>query len=100
MKPIARKPVLCLVAVCFLFLTAAPPCGAEEGAMGAGEPYVAMIGDALVIRPLGIAAMIVGAAVFVVSLPFSALAGNTREAAQKLVVEPTNYTFQRPLGEI
>jgi hypothetical protein len=59
-----------------------------------------MVVDALLLRPLGIVATVVGAAVCVVSLPFSAAAGNTDEACQKLVKEPAGYTFQRPLGEI
>ena len=35
----------------------------------------------------------------VISLPFSALGGNVKEAGSKLVVAPAKFTFQRPLGE-
>jgi len=48
---------------------------------------------------LGIVATVFGCAVFVVSLPFSALGGNTKQAVQKLVKEPAAFTFVRPLGE-
>ena len=58
-----------------------------------------MIADALVARPVGLVAMVVGSAVYVVSLPFSLLGGNEKQARQKLVVEPTEFTFKRPLGE-
>jgi hypothetical protein len=33
-----------------------------------------------------------------VSYPFAALGGNTDESTQKLVAEPFNWTFSRPLG--
>ena len=50
-------------------------------------------------RPLGLAAIIVGSVVFVISSPFSALGGNFSTAADKLVVDPVMFTFKRPLGE-
>jgi len=55
--------------------------------------------DAVVVRPLGICAIVGGALLFVVSLPFSALGKNVDEAAQTLVTTPTQYTFGRPLGK-
>ena len=58
-----------------------------------------MTADLILARPLGIVATVLGCAVFVVSLPFSALGGNTKQAAQKLVKEPAAFTFTRPLGE-
>jgi hypothetical protein len=57
-----------------------------------------MTADLLLVRPLGIVATVLGCAVFVVSLPFSALGGNTKQATQKLVKEPAEFTFTRPLG--
>lgn len=59
----------------------------------------AMAADLLVIRPLGIVASVLGTAVFIVSLPFSALGGNTKIACQKLVEDPAKFTFKRPLGD-
>jgi hypothetical protein len=46
------------------------------------------------------AVTIIGAAVFVVTLPFSALGGNVGEAGTKLVKEPFQYAWMRPLGEM
>jgi hypothetical protein len=60
----------------------------------------AMIADFLLARPLGIVATAVGTVVFVASLPFSAPAGNTKEAFKKLVVDPAKFTFCRPLGRL
>lgn len=58
-----------------------------------------MAGDALIVRPLGLAATIIGGAVFVVSLPFSALGGNTGDAYDYLLADPFMFTFKRPLGD-
>ncbi len=54
--------------------------------------------DILVARPLGIVATGVGAVLFVVSLPFSALGGNVGEAGKMLVGGPARETFLRCLG--
>lgn len=59
----------------------------------------AMIVDIVAARPIGLVATITGTLFFVVSLPFSALGGNTEEAWDSLVVSPAKYTFRRPLGE-
>ncbi|RMF89794.1 MAG: hypothetical protein D6736_07780 [Nitrospinota bacterium] len=60
----------------------------------------AMIADALLLRPLGLVATLLGVAVFIVSLPFSLPTQSAVEAAQKLVLEPAKYTFARPLGQL
>jgi hypothetical protein len=58
-----------------------------------------MLVDGIVVRPLGIVATLLGGAIFVVTIPFSALGGNVSEAGQSLVAEPARMTFKRPLGE-
>ena len=58
-----------------------------------------MVVDLIAARPIGLVATVGGALVFLVSLPFSALGGNTDEAWNTLVADPAKYTFQRPLGE-
>lgn len=75
----------------------------DDGTMD-GRPHnhpsaETMIVDALVARPLGIIATVVGAATWVVSLPFSLPSGSAGEAAHTLVGTPARYTFNRPLGE-
>lgn len=57
-----------------------------------------MVGDLLIARPLLIGATIIGAGVFVVTLPFSAAGGNIGEAGKALVVEPGKEAFVRCLG--
>jgi hypothetical protein len=57
-----------------------------------------MVGDLIIARPLLIAATVIGAGLFVVSLPFSAAGGNIGEAGKSLVVEPGKEAFVRCLG--
>lgn len=58
----------------------------------------AMVADLVVARPLGLVFTAVGAAVFVVSLPFTAASGGMKDAANSLVVGPAKETFVRCLG--
>jgi hypothetical protein len=71
-----------------------PAIAGPEDQPGAG----AMVADALIARPLGVVFTAVGAATFVVSLPFTALGGGMGHAADKLVVGPAKETFVRCLG--
>ena len=59
---------------------------------------VAMVGDALIARPIGAAMTAIGVVTFVASLPLSAIGGNVGQAADKLVVSPARETFVRCLG--
>lgn len=63
-----------------------------------GDRGADMAVDALLVRPIGLIGSIVGAAVWIVSLPFTLPAGNPGEAAEELVGKPLAYTFKRPLG--
>ncbi|MGI9304434.1 MAG: multidrug transporter [Gammaproteobacteria bacterium] len=85
-----------------LVLTAAlsaPAFSAGEVDPRAAKPGAgAMLIDATLVRPLGVAATVLGAVTWVVSLPFSALGGNVGEAGKALVGAPARYTFRRPLG--
>ncbi len=57
--------------------------------------------DILLVRPLGLAALAVGAILSLVALPWSLLGGGDhKEVHQKLVVEPAKFTFTRPMGDI
>ncbi len=57
-----------------------------------------MTGDLIVARPIGVVMTAVGAAAFVVSLPFTLLAGSVAESAETLVLGPAETTFMRCLG--
>jgi hypothetical protein len=58
----------------------------------------AMVGDLLVARPAGLVMTAGGIAVWLVSLPFTLLAGHAAEAAETLIVGPGEATFMRCLG--
>lgn len=63
------------------------------------EPTAEMIlVDVVFLRPLGIAATVVGSAVFVAGLIFTIPTRSVDTAAQRLVVDPAKYTFVRPVG--
>jgi len=55
--------------------------------------------DILLARPIGIISTVLGTALFIVSLPFSVLGGNTKQAYKNLIAKPAKYTFKRPLGD-
>ena len=57
-----------------------------------------MTGDLLIARPIGLVMTAVGGAAFIVSLPFTALAGSVSESAETLVLGPAETTFMRCLG--
>jgi hypothetical protein len=58
----------------------------------------AVVGDLLIARPLLIGATLIGAAAFVVSLPFTAMGGGIGATGRALVVEPGKAAFVRCLG--
>lgn len=84
-----------LVAATLLSCSLGMPAHADITAEPTGEE---MIADALVARPIGVAATVLGTAAFVVSLPFSLLGGNVDKAAETLVLGPGREAFVRCLG--
>lgn len=68
------------------------------GAVEEDPSALAMGTDLVVVRPVMLATTIVGSAVWLVSLPFSAAGGNMMQAADTLVVGPGKATFVRCLG--
>jgi hypothetical protein len=96
-----QSGVALLVVVLFLCATSLVHT-AEDSYMARTEDVSAeaIIADGLLLRPAGIVATVVGAAVFVVTLPFSIPTKSVDKAAQKLIVDPAKYTFVRPLGQI
>jgi hypothetical protein len=56
--------------------------------------------DAAIYRPVGLIAIPVGAVLFVITIPFSAISSSVGTSFEKLVAHPAKYTFVRPLGDI
>ena len=59
---------------------------------------VEMFADAFIVRPLMLGATALGTGIFLVTLPLSAIGGNTDQAAQRLVVEPSNHLLKPCFG--
>jgi hypothetical protein len=88
-----------LVSLLTLVLSAGPVLAYDDQDQGNREPTGAeMFADTVMGRPLGLAAMVVGVVVFVVSLPFTLPSGSADSANKMLVKAPTVFTFKRPLG--
>jgi ABC-type molybdate transport system permease subunit len=96
---VTLKRLVILVTTFALIVVPCMTCFAQE--VERDEAVVAgqMAADALVVRPLGLCATVIGGALFVVSLPFSLLGRNTGEAFNYLLADPFKFTFNRPLGD-
>lgn len=111
-----RAPVALASLVAGLLL--APRAGAQAQTAAApappGQPIVsetlepatptsrgAKAFDALVLRPLGFAALPIGAAFFIPAAAITAPNGmdSVQQALEFFVTNPANYVFKRPLGE-
>ncbi len=51
--------------------------------------------DILVVRPVGLAMTIVGAAFYVVTIPITVISGDSEESAEILVKTPARIAFSR-----
>lgn len=74
------------------------PAVAQQQNQGVQPSGGAMVMDALIARPLLAAATLGGTALFIVSMPFSAMGGNMEGVAETLVMTPARATFARCLG--
>jgi hypothetical protein len=99
MHKISKQSVIFLLIAALVFVPFGTSALAGGSSVDEENSDAAMAADLVFIRPLGIVATVLGCAVFIVSLPFSALGGNTTEASQKLVKAPAKFTFKRPLGQ-
>lgn len=86
------------VAAFLIALLMVPQVLLAESAIDESPNEWAMVGDLLVARPVGVVMTAGGAAVWLVSLPFTLLAGHAGEAAETLVLGPGEATFMRCLG--
>lgn len=94
---ITHQPLVTIVATALL---AASPLANAADVRYDDPSFTSMLVDGAIARPLGLGATVVGTAIWIVTLPFSALGGNVGEATDKLIVEPARFTFVRPLGEL
>jgi hypothetical protein len=62
--------------------------------------FEATAADVLVVRPVSFIATVLGAAVFIVSLPIAVISDSVDDTAEALVFTPGRATFTRPVGEL
>jgi len=101
MSPVRRRMLGCVMAVAVGFLSVVAPTVSMAGEADAHDTVSAekMIFDGLVVRPLTLAGTLIGAAVFVATLPFSIPARGVSGAGRMLVAQPAGYTFMRSFGD-
>jgi hypothetical protein len=86
-----RKKLIAFLIMFVLIASTAPALAYEPTADN-------IIPDVLFVRPISLAATVVGAVIFVVALPVSIPSGSVERVGQRLVVDPFKYTFVRPIG--
>jgi len=86
-----KKLTVTILFAIFIMMTSIPAFGSDNGFDDTMDIFL--------VRPVSLAATIVGTAIFIVSLPFSIPSKSVESTAQALVVKPFNYTFTRPIGE-
>jgi len=59
-----------------------------------------VVADTLIVRPACFVATIIGSAVWVIGLPFSAASRSIKQTAYTLIVRPARATFTRPMGDM
>jgi len=100
------RQLAALVALIVLSSTAIPtPSHAQQPLAEPSKEYartnatpLEIAGDLLIVRPTYLAATMVGAGFFTISLPFTAWGDNMEHAAEAFVRRPARYTFTYPLG--
>lgn len=90
----ARRATVALMIGCLML----PQALWAQNAVDESPNEFAMVGDLLVARPIGVVMTVGGVVVWLVSLPFTLMAGHASEAAETLMLGPAQATFVRCLG--
>lgn len=86
-----KKIMALILAVTFVLASVPAFAGTENDSDVAG--------DIIFARPLGLASIVAGAGLFIVSLPLAIITGSVNKTSQTLVGNPVKYTFVRPVGD-
>jgi hypothetical protein len=81
-------------------LAAVPAYAIDQEQVGRAPTTNEVLADSLIARPLGLVGTIIGAATWVVALPFTIPSTTTDRAAEALIEKPARYTFLRPIGQM
>ena len=90
----SRRATIALMIACLML----PQALWAQNAVDEDPNALIMVGDLVVARPIGVVMTVGGVAVWLVSLPFTLLAGHAGEAAEALMQGPAEATFMRCLG--
>ncbi|MDB6035676.1 MAG: Cation/multidrug efflux pump [Verrucomicrobiales bacterium] len=88
-----------LVLLCSVAVVWAGP-GKVLAANESPDAGAAAIADIAIVRPVCLAATVIGSAFFVVSLPLAFLTRSVDKTADALVRTPARATFVRPIGDM
>ncbi len=102
------KRIILILTITLLSMTALPVLAQEPlppdptltGRFTADNAGEYIIVDAFILRPLGLAAMAVGAAGAAVAYPWSRPSHTENRVDRELIQKPYWYTFCRPIGDI
>jgi hypothetical protein len=94
------------VAIILMLALGVVPAWSEEppwvstGAAPSRASGEEIIVDAFILRPAGLAALGVGTVAALVALPFAIITNSGDFVTQRLIVDPFEYTFKRPFGDM
>ena len=91
----SKKGAYKIIAIACILLFMLPAAGFAGNAKD--DEHV--IGDLILAKPMGFAALIAGGVTYLVSLPVTIPFGWHDKAYKSLVKKPYEFTFQRELGE-
>jgi hypothetical protein len=104
-----KRVFLILTAIAMLSMTAIPLMAQQEvlppdpnmsGRITYPPDGEFILFDVLLLRPLGLASMAVGAVGATVAAPWAASSHSNDRVQRELIQKPYDYTFCRPLGDI
>jgi hypothetical protein len=93
-----RAKCLLATAMTLALLLGAPVAAAAASDLS-WQDAPAVVFDVMILRPLSAIATIVGAPLFVATVPFVALEGQIMTSLDVFVLAPADYTITRPLGD-
>ncbi len=98
MHKLLKQSTVVLMALSLVLIPLGSQVLAQAEVDDADPSAGSMTYDLFIMRPLGAVATILGSAVFVLALPFTAITKTIPTASEKLVKDPFDFTLKRPLG--
>lgn len=90
--------LMLIFSLAFVLVTPQAMARTNTTAIEEDPSALAMTGDLILVRPTMFVVTVLGAGLWLVSLPFSLAGGNAKQAGDTLVAQPAMNTFVRCLG--